>query len=77
MTKETYNKFCSDNYIGKHEMKQYTIWRVLSAAGPEETFTVIGLNEVYKNILGTWDWEVRDERGNIVPEKVILYGGAR
>ncbi len=47
-------------YIGKHEKRMYKVWRVLSAAGPEETIYISGLKEAREAILGCWDWTITE-----------------
>lgn len=65
--------FVTDNtYTGKHEKKHYNVWRVLGPAGPEETFTVYGIEEAGKAILGCWDWEVTAMNGNTVEDSVLV-----
>ena len=56
MTKEKYTE--SHIYIGKHEPKQYEVWRVLGPAGPQERFVVHSLDQAKEAIKGCWDWEV-------------------
>lgn len=55
MDRETYEK---THYVGKHEQKDYNVWRVLGPAGPEERFTVHGLAAAKEAVKGCWDWEV-------------------
>ena len=69
MTKETYGRV---TYKGKHEPRQYTVWRVLGPAGPEERLTVTGLPAVRAAVLGCWDWEVHNDKGERVYDRFIF-----
>ena len=69
MTREEYN---SKVYVGKHEPKQYFVWRVLGPAGPEQRFTVTGLKAAREAIYGCWDAEVTDINGKDVT-KTVMY----
>lgn len=60
MTTEKYHEM-HDEYVGKHEKKLYTVWRVLGPAGPQEQFDVLGLDEAIQATIGCWDWEVKDK----------------
>ena len=77
MTREEYRKLMefihNDAYKGKHEMKTYTVWRVLGPAGPEQTLYVDGLNQAREAVRGCWDWVVTDPEGVEITSKVILY----
>lgn len=67
MTREQYiANMRPEEYIGKHEKKNYKVWRVLGPAGPAETITVYGLDAVKAAVQGCWDWEVKDMYGNII-----------
>ena len=56
MTKEQYVE--SHIYVGKHEPKNYIVYRVLGPAGPEDYQFITGLDNVKEAIKGCWDWEV-------------------
>jgi hypothetical protein len=66
MTVDTYNKYNTPQYRGKHEKQWYNVYRVLGPAGPEEEIRVYGRQEALNAILGCWDYEVRNERGEVV-----------
>lgn len=67
MTREKYNNYCSNVYRGKHEQKDYLVYRVLSAGGPEQRIQVQGFDNAKAAIAGCWDWEVtRLEDGKVV-----------
>ena len=68
MTREEYN---NKVYVGKHEPKKYFVWRVISPAGPEERFMVVGIRAARREILGCWDYEVHNEQGQDVTEMVF------
>lgn len=57
MTKEKYKD--THIYVGKHEPKDYVVWRVLGPAGPEEYFVVTGFDNAKQAIIGCWDWEIK------------------
>ena len=56
----------------------FSIYAVLSAAGPEVTVTVGTLDEVitwfkeHRPRFGYWDTEVLDLNGNIVPDSLYI-----
>jgi len=56
VTKEKYKD--THCYKGKHEPQEYGIYVVAGPAGGEYKFTVTGMEEVRKAIVGAWDWEV-------------------
>lgn len=66
MDYSTYEKYHNDDYVGKHAKKWYNIYRVLGPTGPEERFSVLGLDEAREAIKGCWDYEVTDTKGEIV-----------
>lgn len=66
----------SERKPGRHEKKQYNVWRVLGPAGPVETFSVYGIQAAAEAIYGTWDFEVTDPAGNNVPTH-LLYAHCR
>ncbi len=40
MTVDTYNKYNTPQYRGKHEKQWYNVYRVLGPAGPEENIRI-------------------------------------
>lgn len=74
MTKEEYNKHCRpEEYIGKHTKKFYHVKRIVTAGGPEENFSVQGLDSASRAIQGCWAWTVTDMLGERVPDKLVIY----
>lgn len=66
MTKATYDKYTYPEeyvpkhaaklaYKPKHAVKQYSVYRVLGPAGPEQKFTVYGTKAAEEAIRGCWD----------------------
>ncbi len=73
MTRATYDKYCrQEEHVGKHEMKHYNVWRVLSPSGPEETFSVYGIETAASYIDGCYDYEVTDMCGRIIPDSTLF-----
>ena len=66
MTKETWDKYNTPEYFGKHEKKHYKVWRVLSTIGPEETIETYGLEETREAVKGCWDYKVTDSNGKVI-----------
>lgn len=66
MDRNTYDKFHYEEYKPKHAKQWYNVWRVLGPAGPEERIPVLGIEEAKKAVLGCWDWEVTDTKGELV-----------
>lgn len=75
MTKEMYDKYNPDSYVGKHEKKTYTVWRAIGPARPAETFVVEGLDKVRELVDGCYSWDVTDIDGNPVQTRTIFNGG--
>ena len=75
MTTETYDRHFRNrnDYIGKHEKKQYYVWIVESAIGPERRFSVYGLDKAAEATAGCWDWEVRDQNNCLVHDRILEY----
>ena len=61
-----------DSYKGKHEQHEYTVWRVLGPAGPTETVKVKGKEELREALIGTWDAEIRDEKGYELSQQALF-----
>lgn len=66
MTVDTYNKYNTPQYRGKHEKQWYNVWRVWGPGGPQEEIRVYGRQEAKEAIAGMWDAEIRNERGEVV-----------
>lgn len=74
MTREQYMKHLRpDEYVGKHEKKAYNIWRVTGPSGPQERFSVTGIEKAAECVSGCWDWEVTDMNNNKVPGYILSY----
>lgn len=74
MTREQYiANIRPDEYIGKHELKNYNIWRVQGPAGPQERFSVCGLEKAAEYTLGCWDYSVTDMNGKDIPMETLSY----
>lgn len=71
----TQTKFCEVMGLplrGKHAKQWYNVYRVLGPIGPDDTSKAYGLDEVRQLVTGCWDWEVTDENGNLVSDRVIF-----
>ena len=77
MTKETWDKYNKEEYIGKHRQKEYFVQVMRGANMRPEGFFVTGMENVRNMILNNnyFDWQVLNELGKPVDPKIILYGG--
>lgn len=73
MTRKEYETYVRpEQYAGKHFKKYYNVWRVVGPAGPEEQFSVEGLDKAAEAVYGMWDAEVTDMSGRVISPYVVL-----
>ena len=70
MTQKTYAEvhgLTNIPYQPKHAKRMYHVWRVLTVAGPQEEFDILGRDDAIQAVNGCWDWEITSlETGEIV-----------
>ena len=65
-------------YTGRHEQRDYRVWRVLGPAGPVQEFNVHGIQAAADAIVGGYDYEVTNLATGIpVPTHILLQMGLK
>ncbi|MBP5565054.1 MAG: hypothetical protein J6X45_04970 [Lachnospiraceae bacterium] len=66
MDRNTYDRYHYEVYEGRHAKKWYNVRRVFVPNGPEERIVVLGLEDARLAVLGCWEYQITDTKGEVV-----------